>query len=421
MPYRPAATAAATDRAAREFDVIVVGATGFVGRQVVAYLAQHAGTAAPLRFAVAGRSAQRLQAVVDAHAAGMPVPVLVAEADDAQALTGLAQRTRVVIATAGPFAKVGSALVAACVAAGTHYVDITGETSWVREQMDLHHDAARANGTRIVPCCGFDSVPADIGAWMLLNALGPDGAAAGVQISAAYSMRGGINGGTLASALNMIDSGGSERMRQPFLLNPAAQTPTASRAHADPTGAHHDAELGGWLAPFVMSVINTRVVRRSAALLGYGPEFVYQEYMRVGRGPAAGATASLIAASMQIGQAALQIKPLRRAASRMVPAPGQGPSKWVMDHGRYRAELVARSPSGEVLARARVAGPGDPGNRATTRFVCEAALALVHQLPQLPGGPQWGGVLTPASAFGAVLVQRLRAAGDELTVTLSAP
>ena len=394
----------------RSFDVILYGATGFVGRQTAHYFAQHAPG---VRWAIAGRSAPRLEALRADLGAASPA-VIVAEAGDAAALDALAAQARVVLSTAGPFARHGSELVAACVRQATHYVDITGETPWVRRMIDRHHGAAAANGTRIVPGCGFDSVPSDLGAWLVAHALLQRHGERCVRVKACFSVRGGLNGGTVASLINALDQGDAALLDDPFLLNPTGTVPADAAAHRDPAGALRDADFDGWLAPFVMGPINTRVVRRSAALAAddgpYAPDFRYQEYLRIGRGPAGAVAATALSVGMAAGRAALALAPLRRAAERLAPAPGEGPSERAMDNGSFRCELVGTGERGTVL-RGRIAGRGDPGNRATTVFVCESALALAQDTGRLPGGPDRGGVLTPATALGGALAARLLAAG----------
>ncbi len=396
---------------ARPFDVILYGATGFVGRQTARYFAAHAP--AGLRWAVAGRSAAKLEAL-RAELAAVTPGVLVADAADAAALDALAAQARVVLSTAGPFARFGSELVAACVRHGSHYVDITGETPWVREMIDLHHDAAAKSGTRIVPGCGFDSVPSDLGAWLVASALLAQHDEACVSVKACFSIRGGLNGGTAASMFNALESGVQGQVDDPFLLNPAGTAPADAASHRDPAGALRDTDFDAWLAPFVMGPINTRVVRRSAALLAasglYAPDFRYQEYARVGRGAQGALSATTLAVGMAAGRTALGFAPLRRVAARYLPAPGEGPSEQAMDHGSFRCELIGVGSRGSVQ-RGRIAGRGDPGNRATTVFVCESALALALDAKRLPGGARLGGVLTPAVALGGVLAARLLAAG----------
>lgn len=402
----------APHRGSRRWDIALYGASGFVGRQTVAYLARHAPD---VRLVLAGRDAARLQAV--AAAAGLSdAAVVVADAHDATALSALARQVHVVLSSAGPYSIFGSALVAACVDARTHYCDITGETTWVRELIDRHHEQAAATGARIVPFCGFDSVPADIGTWLLTReALARLGEPC-VQVKAAYSMKGGFNGGTVATMLHIARTDTARRFHEPFLLNPVDSVPADVGTHQDPFAPHHDADFRAWVGPFVMGPINTRVVRRSAALAqargdaGYGPGFRYQEFMRFGRGPAAAVAAAGFSAGLMGGLGLVNHAPGRRLAETLMPAPGEGPSEAQMDGGFFRCDLVAHTASGHEL-RARVADQGDPGNRATTKFVCESALALLQ-------GPVDGpaGVMTPASALGDELVRRLRAAG--MTVEL---
>jgi len=401
----------------RAYNVVLYGATGFVGRQTVAHFAAHAGG---VRWALAGRSAQKLEQVRQACGPGAAgAGIIVADAADSKALDALAGQAVVVLSTAGPFALYGSALVAACVAHRTHYVDITGETPWVRGLIDHHHAQAARDGTRIIPCCGFDSVPSDLGAWLVAEAVWKQHGEPCVSVKACHSMRGGLNGGTLASALNLMEAGQDKLLADLFLLNPPGTAPRNAAEHADPVAPHRDADFDAWVGPFMMGPVNTRVVRRTAALLkargdaAYGAHFSYQEYMRFGRGPLAAAAAAGISVGMGVGAAAMRSKTGRAMARAMAVSPGQGPSERTMDGGSFRCELVGKTASGKVL-RGRVAGQGDPGNRATTKFVCESALALALQPQALPGGERAGGVLTPASGLGLVLGQRLVAAGITL-------
>ena len=405
----------ATSKPARTFDVVLYGASGFVGRQTVAYFARHPQVKAlGLSWAIAGRSADKLEAV--RKACGAPkVGVLVAEAHDSQAMDALARSAAVVLSTAGPFALYGSELVAACVRHGTHYVDITGETPWVKGLIDRHHAEAQRKGARIIPFCGFDSIPSDLSAHLANQAMLERHGEVCTQAKVAFSIRGGFNGGTLASLFNMLASGQADAMADPFLLNPEGTRPTNAREHADPVGPHHDSDFSAWLGPFMMSTINTRVVRRSAALLGYADGFAYQEYLRLGRGPGAALAATTLSVGSLVSQAALRWRPVRAVAQKWAPQPGSGPSEASMDGGSFRAQWVGHSASGRTV-RGVIADQGDPGNRATTKMLCESALALALQLDELPGGRQHGGLLTPASGLGDVLEQRLRVAGMTLQV-----
>jgi short subunit dehydrogenase-like uncharacterized protein len=404
-----------TTQATRKFDVVLYGATGFVGRQTVAYFARHPQVKAlGLNWAVAGRSADKLAAVKKACGA-KHAGIVVAEAHDAAAMDALARNASVVLSTAGPFDLYGSELVAACVRHGTHYVDITGETPWVHGLIARHHAQAANDGTRIIPFCGFDSIPSDLSTWLAQQAMQSRHGEPCTSVKAAFSVRGGFNGGTLASMFNMLATGQGKAVADPFLLNPADQRPADTAGHADPAGPRFDADFSAWLGPFFMASINTRVVRRSAALLGYGPDFSYQEYLRLGRGPVAAVAAAGLSAGAAVSQAALGWGPVRKLAAMLAPAPGAGPSEASMDGGSFRCEWIGTSASGHVV-RGRMADQGDPGNRATTKMLCEAALALALQLDELPGGRTHGGLLTPASGLGDVLVQRLRLAGMTLQV-----
>ncbi len=400
----------------RSYDVILYGATGFVGRQTVQYFAHSAAVKTHgLRWALAGRNKAKLEQVREGCAGAADAGIVVAAADDAKALDALAKSTRVVLSTAGPFALYGSALVAACVKHGTHYVDITGETPWVASMIAQHHMQAAESGTRIIPFCGFDSVPSDIGTWLITQAMQQRHGVPCVDVVAAFSLRGGVNGGTLASLFNIMGSEQAKRLANPFLLNPNPARQSQIAASTDPVTPRYDAHFKTWLGPFFMSVINTRVVRRSAALLGYGDGFTYQEYLRLGRGLLAGAAAASLSVSMGVSKVAMGFSAVRRVAAMLITKPGEGPSETRMDKGFFRCELVGKSASGQVV-RGRVQDQGDPGNRATTKMVCEAALCLVIDYEMLPGGAGYGGVLTPATGLGDVLVTRLRAAGMTLVV-----
>jgi short subunit dehydrogenase-like uncharacterized protein len=405
----------------KKYDVILYGASGFVGRQTVAYFATHTEVRARhLRWALAGRSASKLEATRQSIPGAEKAGIVVAEAHDASAMDALASSTRVVLSTAGPFALYGSELVAACVRHGTHYVDITGETPWVKGLIDQHDAPARKNSARIIPFCGFDSIPSDLSAWLANEAMRAQFGEACVRVKVAFSLRGGFNGGTLASLFNMLAQGQMTQMADPFLLNPPGKHPRDVAGHADPVAPRYDRDFSAWLGPFMMSTINTRVVRRSAALLGYAHDYGYQEYLRLGRGPAAALAATTLSVGSATSQAALRLTPVRWLAQKLAPKPGDGPSEARMDSGSFRARWIGESASGQKV-QGLIADQGDPGNRATTKMLCESALCLALQLNELPGGRTQGGLLTPASGLGDILVQRLRGAGMTLAVDPAQP
>ncbi len=392
----------------KPYDLILYGATGFVGQQAIAYLASQP---AKLRWAIAGRSEAKLQA--SRESAGAPdVPIFVADAQDDEALAHLAAQTRVVLSCAGPYALYGSKMVAACVKAKTHYCDITGETPWVAQMISKHHAQAEKDGTRIVPSCGFDSVPSDLGAYLVQREMLARHGQACTHIKAAFTVGGGgLNGGTLASVLNMIEAGQRSSLDNPFLLNPAGTVPPDTANHKDPLGGHWDADFNAWLGLFVMGPVNTRVVRRSAALREQ--TLRYQEYLRFGKSPAAGIVAASFGVGSKIGMSLLAITPLRKAVQSKVAQPGQGPTVENMDRGFFKIDLIGTSSSGKKL-RGVISDKLDAGNRATVKMMCESALAIALDEKKLP---QAAGVITPSVAFGDVLEQRLIAAGMRVEVS----
>ena len=379
----------------REFDVVLYGATGFTGRQTVRYFAQFAPP--ELKWAVAGRNLDKLKAL------NSGVPVILAESSDQTAIDTMVKRTRVLLTTAGPFALYGTGIVDACVRMRTHYCDITGETPWVRGLIDRYHEKAAAEGTRLIPFCGFDSVPSDLGAMLIAGALGPQTS----TVMACFQMVGGLNGGTLATALNMAEAGTDKQMRDPFLLSPGIQRQLKA-LERDPTAAMFDENTRTWLAPFVMGPVNTRVVRRSCQISGV--DFAYQEYLKM-EGTMAGPLAVGLAAGSTLLNAGLHLSPLRQLLRMVAPAPGSGPSEKTMDNGWFRCELAGHASDGRI-ARAIIADKGDPGNRVTVKCLCESALALA--LDELPAR---AGFLTPSTGLGDALVKRLRHRGMELSVS----
>ena len=403
-----------TDVPGREFDVILFGATGFTGRQTVAYFARNAP--AHLRWAIAGRSSARLEDVARAY--GDP-PWIACDSHDRAGLDALASRTRVMLTTVGPYAVHGQDLVEACIGQRTDYVDITGETAWVRDLIDRFHASAESSGTRIVPFCGYDSVPSDLGTRIAVDHLRAAHGTGCRQVRAYHRGRGGINGGTIASFLAMQESGDAARMKDPVLLNPPGMREHRPEAEPDPLFPKWDEQIGAYAAPFVMGQINTRVVRRSAALeeslqQPYGRTFRYQEYWK-----SEGALGFPEAVGMAWGQFAFpllgSISPVRSALRRMLPGPGSGPTETAMDSGFFRTELIAEDENGYRI-KVTLADRGDPGNRATVKMLCESALALALNRDELPGGPGRGGILTPATALGQALRRRLEAAGVQISI-----
>jgi short subunit dehydrogenase-like uncharacterized protein len=402
----------------RELDVVVYGATGFVGRLTAEYLAAHAPPEA--RIGLGGRSRERLTAVRDAlgpRAADWPL--LVADSQDAEALGDLARSTRVVATTVGPYRAYGMPLVEACVAAGTHYADLTGEPLFMRETIDRFHAAARDRGARIVHNCGFDSIPSDLGVLLLHEAAQADGAGDLEDTTfVVTAMRGGFSGGTLASLKGQIDEIRADRklakvVMDPYTLSPdRASEPDLGR-EIDLRGVEKIEETGQWVGPFVMATINTRVVRRSNALQdwAYGRKFRYKEVMGVGGGPLAPVKAAAMAGGLGAAVAGLALPPTRLVLDRVLPGPGEGPSEEARRKGFFKIETHTRTSQGRRYV-ARIGAQGDPGYAATAVMLGESALALALDEGQLTDR---AGVLTPATGIGTRLAERLRAAGHTYT------
>lgn len=385
----------------RDHDIVVFGATGYTGRVVAEYLAGLGGVA---RIALAGRSAAKLSDLVDEL--DVDWPVIVADSADAHAMAVMARSTKVALTTVGPYAKYGMPLVAACAQSGTHYVDLTGEVLFMRDSIDAWDEVAKQTGARIVHACGFDSVPSDLGVLLLHEAAGSP---LGPTVMAVRRLRGSISGGTIASGIHEMERAQSDRSIQrivadPYALSPdRAQEPSPGDA-GDQRGASYEQLLHSWAAPFPMAMVNARVVHRSNALLdyAYGKDFRYQEVILTGDGITGRALALAGAGAIGAGRFGLSQSWARGIVSTVLPKPGQGPSEEKRRAGGFHIEFRSRL-SDDRIAAAEVTGQGDPGYEATPRMIAQAALCLVST-----EGP--GGVLTPASALGDDLVQRLRGA-----------
>ena len=394
----------------REFDVVVWGATGFTGRLVAAHLLERYGVGRELSWALGGRSEARLvQVRTELGDGAVGLPLVMADADDQATLDVMAARTRVVCSTVGPYALHGSKLVAACVHHGTHYCDLTGEVQWMRRMIDAHHHRARETGARIVHSCGFDSIPSDLGVLYVQQEMQRrhGTAATGVKFRA-REMRGGFSGGTVASMLNMLDEADEDPLVREVIDDPYGLNPEGERRGLDaPERAlpSYDEDFEAWVTPFVMATINTKVVRRSNALMefAYGRDFRYDEGMVMPFGPWGFPLAAGISAGSAAVGAAASLPVLRRTLAPMLPKAGQGPSRQSREAGYWVVELLGRHP-GDPGANVRVLmrGTGDPGYASTSRMLGEAAVCLARDKLV-----SHGGVLTPASALGDALLARL--------------
>jgi short subunit dehydrogenase-like uncharacterized protein len=401
----------------RELDVVLFGATGFAGRLVAGYLAGHAPAGA--RIGLAGRSQRRLADVrAGLGAAASAWPLLVTDSADPVSLAALARAARVVVTTVGPYRAHGLALVQACAEAGTDYADLTGEVLFIRDSIDRCHDVAAAAGARIVHCCGFDSVPSDLGVLVLHHAARADDAGDLQDTTLAMTaLRGGVSGGTLASLMEQQDEVRASAQRRKVVGDPYALSPDRTAEpdlgdERDLDWVKYDRELRTWTGPFAMAGINTRVVRRSNALQGwaYGRLFRYREVTGFGASPAAPLLAATASTALKAAEAGLAFAPSRTLLSRLLPAPGQGPGEKTRRTGYFRIQVHTQTSSGARYL-ATIAAQGDPGYAATSVMLGETALCLALDRDQLPGH---AGVLTPATAMGAALADRLRSAGQTL-------
>jgi short subunit dehydrogenase-like uncharacterized protein len=403
----------------RELDVILFGATGFVGRLTARYLADAAP--AGLRIGLGGRSQARLEAVraeLGATAAGWTL--IAADSSDGAAMDALAARTTVVATTVGPYARYGIGLVGACARAGTHYADLTGEVLFVRASINRFHAVAADSGARIVHACGYDSIPSDLAVLLLSQRAGADGAGTLGTTTLVAHARGGVSGGTIDSLRTQVDAVRADAalgriVADPYALSPDRAAEPDLGDESDPAGIRHDGLVGGWLAPFVMGPYNTRIVRRSNALQDwvYGRSFRYREAMGGGPGPLGAAVAGGLTAAQAGLTAAMGVGPTRLVLDRVLPKPGSGPGATTQRRGYFRTEVHTRTTGGAHYV-ATFAGDGDPGYAATARMLGQSALCLALDTDALPAA---AGVLTPATAMGGKLARRLVAAGFRAYVT----
>ena len=394
----------------KTYDVVLFGATSFVGQILARYLLEEFGCNGRLRWAAAGRSKPKLEAVrADLGEGARQLPLLVADAADLDALRKLCRQSRLVVSTVGPYALHGEPLVRACAETGTDYCDLTGEIQWIRRMIATYERQAQESGARIVHCCGFDSIPFDLGVHFLQR-----------EAQARYrqpcttvkmrvkSMRGGFSGGTFASIMNIVkevaaDPALRRQLADPYALCPAGYAPRV-RQH-EVRFAEFDADFSAWTAPFIMGALNTRLVQRTNALQqqAYGPEFRYDEAVLTGRGLRGQATAAAVSAGLAAFMGAGAIGPARKLLTRFLPAPGEGPSPEAQRKGGYDLRFLGRTNDGRTL-RVRVTGDRDPGYGSTAKMLGQAAACFVEDVTA--GVP--GGFWTPASIFGDLLLPRLQ-------------
>ncbi len=394
-------------------DLVAFGATSFVGRILCRYLLEEFGAQGELKWAAAGRSKAKLEELRSSLGARAgTLPLVVADAADKAALRRLCASTRVVVSTVGPYALYGEPLVQACAESGTDYCDLSGEVQWIRRMVQRYEATARKSGARIVHCCGFDSIPSDMGVHFLQRqAMKRFGAPCTRVKMRVRAMRGGFSGGTVASLMNVVKEAAADpalrkELADPYSLCPSGTAPNVRQPEV--RSAEFDIDFDAWVAPFVMSAINTRIVQRTNALSeqAYGADFTYDEAMLVGRGLKGRIAATAMAAGLAGFMLAGAIRPARAALERFVlPKPGEGPSPEAQREGFFDLRFVGTTADGRQI-RTKVTGDRDPGYGSTGKMLGQAAacLALDVDKAAIPGG-FW----TPATIFGDRLIERLTA------------
>ena len=380
-------------KASPKFDIVVYGATGFTGQLVAEYLAaNYSGKDAP-KWAMAGRSLEKLANVRGAIGASADTALIVADAADPASLRAMAEQTRSVISTVGPYQLYGSELVAICADTGTDYLDLCGEPVWMRQMIDAHTAAAQKSGARIVFSCGFDSLPFELGVFFAQETARKAWGAPTSRVKGRVrNMKGTFSGGTAASIKATFAAASKDFSLVALLKNPFVLTPEFEGPKQPPGNKPlYDEDLKSWTAPFVMSTINTRNVHRSNFLLGfpYGKDFVYDEMVVTGDGERGEANAKLVvAANAKMGGAD-------------APKPGEGPSKEERENGLYDLLFVALAADGRQV-RVVVRGDRDPGYGSTSRMIAECAICLLQNTPAVAPG-----IWTPGAAMGERLIKRL--------------
>ncbi|MGB7903459.1 MAG: saccharopine dehydrogenase NADP-binding domain-containing protein [Steroidobacteraceae bacterium] len=396
----------------KPYDVVVFGATSFVGQILARYLIEEFGLDGKLHWAAAGRSLPKLEALRKSLGKGAgKLTLLQADAADEASLQQLCRSARVIVSTVGPYALYGEPLVRVCAETGTDYCDLTGEVQWMRRMIHQYEKTAQASGARIVHNCGFDSIPSDLGVhYLQQQARVRFGQPCTTVKMRVRSMRGGFSGGTVASLLNVLKEVKANPALRKELADPYSICPAGSgkRVRQANVGfAEYDADFNAWIAPFVMSAINTRVVHRTNALLhdAYGPEFRYDEAVLTGRGLRGRLTATATGAGLGAFMVAGSIGTVRTLLEKHVlPAPGEGPSPEEQLKGGFDLRFFGRTKQGDVL-RTRVTGDRDPGYGSTARMLGQAAACLAGDIPRESVA---GGFWTPAAIFGDRIVERLQ-------------
>ena len=384
----------------REYDLIIYGASGFTGRLAVEYLDENYSD---LNWAIAGRNEDKLVNI--SNNSKCKPDYFIADSEDSENLLKIASKTRVIASLAGRFNKYSDNLVTQCVEAGTHYLDITGENIWVRDLIDKHHEAAEKKQIKIIPSCGYDSIPSDMGCFYLQRSLNQELQ----RIDGYHRGNGGVSGGTIESAFSMRNYKSKYSMGHPFLLNSKEYIKTQNISeNKDNFKIKYIDDIELWSAPFVMAIANTRVVRRSSEIhdknqASYGSEFKYQEYMMLKKY----SSAFLVTAGLAVFGLML-ISPISGLFRKLFTKAGNGPDKKTRENGWFESIFIGKNKYNEKY-KLRMFCKGDPGYKSTAKLICESALCLALNSENLPN-TNAGGVLTTSTGLGSTLIDRLKKA-----------
>ncbi len=382
----------------REYDLIIYGASGFTGRLAVEYLDENYSD---LNWAIAGRNEDKLVNI--SNNSKCKPDYFIADSEDSENLLKIASKTHVIASLAGPFNKYSDNLVTQCVEAGTHYLDITGENIWVRDLIDKYHEAAEKKQIKIIPSCGYDSIPSDMGCFYLQRSLDQELQ----RIDGYHRGNGGVSGGTIESAFSMRNYKSRYSMGHPFLLNSKEYIKTQNISeNKDNFKIKYIDDIELWSAPFVMAIANTRVVRRSSEIhdknqASYGSEFKYQEYMMLKKY----SSAFLVTAGLAVFGLML-ISPISGLFRKLFTKAGKGPDKKTRENGWFESIFIGKNKNNEKY-KLRMFCKGDPGYKSTAKLICESALCLALNRDNLPN-TNAGGVLTTSTGLGSTLIERLK-------------
>lgn len=395
----------------RDYDIVLFGATSFVGQILTAYMLEKYPLGGELKWAIAGRSEGKLASLkTSLGELGAGLAIINADADDPDSIDALVASTKVVISTVGPYALYGEPVVKACATLGTDYCDLTGEPQWIKKMVDQYQDVAKASGARIVHSCGFDSIPSDLGVYFLQEEAkqryGQYCTSVKMRVK---GMKGAASGGTVASMMNLIKEATKDKELRRLLANPYALCPKGhpfTRKQTDLKTIAYDKDMQAWVAPFVMAAINIRIVHRSNSLLGnlYGDDFLYDEAMMTGKSILGGVGAAAFSAGLGGFMIAAAIPPSRWLMEKtFLPKPGEGPSPKAQLEGFYDLRFVGKTSDSQEI-RSKVTGDRDPGYGSTAKMLAQSAVCLVQDIAQ---EDKAGGFWTPASIFGKHIIERL--------------